>query len=89
MTRPGPGTTPSLASEENDEADPDARVDEVIQPELARGHGKLSIERQQEHQIETARADQFRQVGDVHVTERLKNLADNLMGADQQHHFPF
>ena len=42
-----------------------------------------------EKRVELSRAHQLRNVGDVHEKERLKKLRDDLVRADEQHHFPF
>src|ERR1700730_10419459 len=67
----------------------DNGVDHAIETELFGGSGELAVDRQDEHGIEFSSADELGNVGHVHEKERLKELGDDLVGADQQHHFPF
>src|SRR5215813_6062700 len=68
---------------------PERRVDKAVEPELFRGHRKLAVDRQHQNGIQFSRAHELGNVCDVNEKERLEELRDNLVCADQQHHFPF
>ena len=53
------------------------------------GDGELAVDRQDQSGVQFSRAHQLRNVCDVHEKERLEQLRDDLVRADEQHHFPF
>ena len=64
-------------------------VDEIIESELFGGYGELRIDRLKQEEVEPAGADEFGQIGQVGVKERLKDLGDELMRSDEQDDLPF
>src|SRR4051794_38710344 len=62
----------------------DDGVDDVIESELPGRDSELSVDRQQQHEVEFARADELGQVCEVHVKESLKKLSDELVGAEER-----
>src|SRR5262249_28062210 len=67
----------------------DDRVDDAVEAELFGGNGELAVDREHEERVEFPRPHQLRDVRDVDEKERLKELRDHLVGADEQNYFPF
>src|SRR4030095_4194043 len=65
------------------------RVDDAVERELFRGHRELAVDWQHPNGIQFSGAHELGDVRDVHEKERLEELRDNLVCADQQDHFPF
>src|SRR5262249_56285289 len=65
------------------------RVDNAVEPELFRGNRELAVDWQHQNGIQFSGAHELGNVCDVHEKERLEELRDNLVCADQQDHFPF
>src|SRR5215475_12065293 len=64
------------------------RVDNAVKPELFRGNRELTVDWQNQNGIQFSSAHELGNVCDVHEKERLEELRDDLVRADQQHHFP-
>src|SRR5215831_5574660 len=65
------------------------RVDDAVERELFRGHRELAVDWQDQNGIQFSGAHELGNVRDVYEKERLEELRDNLVCADQQDHFPF
>ena len=66
-----------------------AGIDKPAQVHLPQRNKKSRIDRQQEHEIEPAGADQVRKLRAIGQKKRLEDLLNELAGPDQHHHFPF
>src|SRR5215831_16151434 len=64
------------------------RVDNAVEPELFRGNRELAVDWQNQNGIQFSSAHELGNVCDIHEKERLEELRDNLVCADQQHHLP-
>src|ERR1041384_6759287 len=64
-------------------------VADAVEPELVRGDRELEVAWQEQNGIQFSRAHELRNICDVHKKERLKQLRNNLVSTDQQHHLPF
>src|SRR3954471_16729860 len=73
----------------NDDGGADDCIDDAVELELFARYRELAVDRQHQEGVEFSGAHKFRDIGDVDEKERLKDLPDNLMGADEQNHFPF
>ena len=71
-----------------DDGDADQCVDYTVEAELPDGGGKLAIYRLEKDKVEFPGSNEFGKVDEVGEEEALENLADNLMGSDEQNHLP-
>ena len=79
----------SLDNETTDHRGAEQSVDNAVEPELFRGNRELAVDWQYQNRVQFPRAHELGNVCDVHEKERLEQLRDDLVCADQQHHFPF
>src|SRR5215467_4996610 len=63
-------------------------VDNAVEAELFCGNRELAVDWQYQNGIQFSSAHELGNVCDVHKKERLEELRDNLVCADQQHYFP-
>ncbi len=73
----------------NDKSHANQRVDQIVESELLGGDRELRVDGLQQHEVEPPGPDEFGQVGEIGVEERLKDLGDQLMRSDQQDNLPF
>src|SRR6266568_7608743 len=64
-------------------------VDNAVEPELFRGNRELAVDWQHQNGIQFSHPHELRDICEVHEKESLEKLCDDLVCADQQHHFPF
>src|SRR5436190_6967303 len=64
-------------------------VDNAIESELFRGNRELAVDWQHQNGIQFPHAHEFGDICEVHEKESLEKLRDNLVCADEEHHFPF
>ena len=50
---------------------------------------ELGVHRQKQHEVHFSGTNQFGEIGQIHVEESLKELPDQLMCPDEEHHLPF
>src|SRR5271166_6094444 len=63
-------------------------ADHAVQAELTEGRSELAVHRLQQDKIEFPSPNQFREIRQIGIKERLKNLADDLVGTNKQDHVP-
>src|SRR5213596_2418025 len=83
----GVGTIPSCDSETQTTRPPSAAFT-ILSRANCLVESELAVDRQNKQRVEFSCAHQFRDVCNVDKKECLEQLRDNLVRADEQHHFP-
>src|SRR5438094_1648622 len=78
-----------LGQRDNNHGGAEQSVDNAVEPELLRGNRELAVDWQHQNGIQFSHPHQLRDICEVHKKESLEKLCDDLVCADQQHHFPF